>query len=83
MLFSAVSDTSDLVSSLDCPLLIVIPPPVVWAAAVISWASGDISADSLIRVAIVACVGLKAFSAFTQDNAIYWDVDELYSANVL
>ena len=30
-------------------------------------------------VVIAACVGLKDFSAFTQDSAIYWYVDELYS----
>ena len=43
-----------------------------------SWASGTIVAGALVRVVIAACVGSKAFSAYTQDTVISWDVDELY-----
>ena len=60
---SSVSATSDSFCSLD------------WY----SWDSGAIVAVASVRVMIAACVGLKAFSAFTQDTAISLDVDELYS----
>ena len=45
----------------------------------IVWASGDLVSSASVRVAISDCVGSKAFNAFTQDIAISWDVDELYS----
>ena len=79
VLFSNVSATSALVYSPACSLLIFIYPPVVCLDAAVGWASGAIVASALVRVAIGACGGLKDFSAFTQDTAIYWDVDELYS----
>ena len=44
-----------------------------------SWVSGDLVSGALVMVAITDCVGLKAFIAFTQDTAIFWNVDELYS----
>ena len=44
-----------------------------------SWDLGARVAGASVRVAIAACVGLKAFSTFTQDTAISGDVDELYS----
>ena len=40
-----------------------------------SWASGDIVDCALVRLALLVCVDLKAFSAFAQDTAISWDVD--------
>ena len=44
-----------------------------------SWYLGAEVAGALIMVEIAASVVLKALSAFTQDNAISWDADELYS----
>ena len=44
-----------------------------------SWNSGAIVSGTSVMVAIADCVGLKGFSAFTQDTALSWDVDKLYS----
>ena len=44
-----------------------------------SLSSGAKIADALVMVVIAACVGLNDLSNFTQDTAISWDVDELYS----
>ena len=79
LLFPAVSATSASVCSTAIHSLIVINPPVVWVGAAVGWYSGDILADASMRAEIAACIGLKAFSAFIQDTAIYWDVDDLYS----
>ena len=38
----------------------------------------DIVACAPVRAVIAACIGLNAFSTFTQDNKISLDVDELY-----
>ena len=74
-----VSATSDLVCSPARSSLIFVAPPMVWFGAAIGWDSGYILAGSLVLVSIADCVGSKDFSAFTQDTAISWDVDELYS----
>ena len=58
---SAVSDTSSLFCYTACS----------------SWYLGSLVAGALVMIAITACVGSKDFIAFTQDNAISWDVDEL------
>ena len=60
-------------------MLIVADPSMVWIGAEIGWALGAMLAGASVRVLIAACVGSKAFSAFTQDTAISWDVDKLYS----
>ena len=44
-----------------------------------SWSSVDIVACAPVRAVLAACIGLNAFSTFTQDNKISLDVDELYS----
>ena len=46
-----------------------------------SWDSRAVVSGALVIVAIAACVGLKAYSAFTKDTAISLDMDELYSTN--
>ena len=76
---SAVSDPSASICSLACSPLIAVAPPMVWVRAAIGWASGAMVADASVRVEIAACVGSKAFNTFTQDTAISWDVEELYS----
>ena len=79
VLFSAVSATFDFACSPDFSSLVFIDPPMVWVGAAVGWDSVDIVAGALFRVATADCVGSKAFSAFTQDTAISWDLDELYS----
>ena len=77
--FPSVSATSASVCSSACSLLIVVAPPVVWVGATVSCNLGSIVAHALVRVEIAACVGSKDFSAFTEDTAISWNVDELCS----
>ena len=53
---------------------------MVWVGFAISWYSGAVLAGALFRVNIAASLCSEAFINLTQDTAISWYVDKLYSS---